>query len=142
MNDQFAIQSDRIVAAILEFYPQTEAVYVFGSFASGVQDMESDLDLAILLPVELAKRAELSFLSPLHDRLGELTGLPVDCINMRQASTVFQREIINQGMRIFCHIPEQCTNYEALVVSLYQKLNEERDDIIRDIYATGRVLAS
>jgi predicted nucleotidyltransferase len=51
MNDQFAIQSDRIVAAILEFYPQTEAVYVFGSFASGVQDMESDLDLAILLPV-------------------------------------------------------------------------------------------
>jgi hypothetical protein len=74
--------------------------------------------------------------------LGELTGLPVDCINMRQASTVFQREIINQGMRIFCHIPEQCTNYEALVVSLYQKLNEERDDIIRDIYATGRVLVS
>jgi predicted nucleotidyltransferase len=141
MNAPACINTDQIIATILRHFPQTEAIYLFGSHASATHTVESDLDLAVLLPMEIARTANLSYFSPLHDQLVELTQVAVDCINLRLVSTVFQYEIIGSGIRIYCRQFESCTAYEALVLSLYQKLNEERADIIRAIYATGRVLA-
>jgi uncharacterized protein len=134
--DQAAINQ-----SILDFYPETQAIYLFGSYAAGEQRPQSDLDLAILLPATQAKAVGSLMLSPLHLAIEALTQRSVDCVNLRLATTVFQYEVVSTGRRIFCWHESSCNEYEALVLSLYQKLNEERAAIIAEIYASGRVYA-
>jgi predicted nucleotidyltransferase len=131
----------RLVAEILATYPQTQAVYVFGSYVPGEQQADSDLDVAILLPHQQARAAGNLRLSDLQQRLSSRVGVEVDLVNLRQVSTVFQQEIINTGQRIYCPDTMTCDAFEALVLSLYTKLNEERAEILTDIRNSGRIYA-
>jgi predicted nucleotidyltransferase len=126
---------------VLNTFPDTEAIYLFGSYATGMHSTDSDLDLAILLPYSTAHKAGSLYLSPLHSEFCRQAPFAVDLINLRLVSTVFQIEIINTGRRIYCADEAHCIDFEALTLSLYQKLNEERGEIIDQIYATGRVYA-
>jgi hypothetical protein len=126
---------------VLNAYPDTEAIYLFGNYAAGVHRMESDLDLAILLPYPTAHKAGSLYLSPLHFALNRQLSAGIDLINLRLVSTVFQIAIISTGRRIYCADEAQCIGFEALTLSLYQKLNEERAAIIEQIYTTGRIYA-
>jgi predicted nucleotidyltransferase len=136
-----AFDPEPIIQTVLSVYPETQAIYLFGSYATGDQHAQSDLDLALLLPPESAHRAGSLYGSDLHHQLEALVGTMIDCVNLRLASTVFQHEITSTGCRIFCNNLSACIDYEALVLSLYQKLNEERAEIIAEIYASGRVYA-
>jgi predicted nucleotidyltransferase len=139
MRSHNNLDLQEIVGIVLNAFPDTEAIYLFGSYAAGVQHPESDLDLAILLPYTTAFKAGSLFLSPLYLALDRQAPAGLDLINLRLVSTVFQVEIINTGHRIYCIDQAQCTDFEALTLSLYQKLNEERAAIIEQIYATGRI---
>ena len=45
-----------IVDASLKFFPEAQNVYSFGSTAEGQSRKDSDLDIALLLPPESAKK--------------------------------------------------------------------------------------
>ena len=83
-------------------YPNVQAVYLFGSYGTEQQWPDSDADIALLLPADEAKRAGNLAMTDLHAALGRLLGKEVDLINLRQVSTVFQKEIIMAERRIFC----------------------------------------
>jgi hypothetical protein len=68
--------------------------------------------------------------------------MPVDLINLRAVNIVFQHEIIQEGKTIYQQSEYVVDNYEMIVMSLYQKLNEERADILQDIFQTGRIIGS
>ncbi len=70
--------------------------------------------------------------------LAAVLGKNVDVINLRQASTVFQKEIIMAERRIFCANPYAADEFEMLTLSYYQKLNEERREILVEFARTGR----
>lgn len=137
MNQSQVFEPAALVAQIRLAFPETQAIYLFGSYADQTANAQSDLDLALLLPPRQAFLLTHDKWWKLADELSLLAGCPVDLINMRQVSTVFQIEILRAGRRIFCCNLRQCNEYEGLALSLYQKLNEERAAIITAIQETG-----
>lgn len=130
---------DLATAVLKQQWPELEAIYVFGSWGSIDQHADSDLDVAVLLPV--GQTPDFEAWSKVRFELQKLAGCPVDLINLREASTVFQKEITWKGQRVFAANQYQAALFESLVMSLYQKLNEERSEILAQIQQTGSILA-
>ena len=79
-------------------------------------------------------------LSQCRFELEEALTRPVGLLNARMVSTVFQKEFIG-GLRIYCSDPFAADEFEMLVISYYQKLNEKRQGILEAFYKTGRAYA-
>jgi predicted nucleotidyltransferase len=126
-----------IVNTILSHYPAVQGVYLFGSYATGENWPESDIDIAVLLPHEQAKLKKNLILSECRFELEKALNRDVDLLNARQASTVFQKEIIS-GLLIYSADQYAVDEFEMLVLSYYQKLNEERQHILESFGRTGR----
>ena len=131
-----------VVAACRESHPDLEAVYIFGSRAAGTPHPGSDCDVALLLPPAAAHRVGSLALSDLHQRLERELRHEVDLVNLRLASTVFAKEAIATGKRIACFDPAAADAFEALTFSLYQELNVERAEILREVERTGIAFGS
>lgn len=62
----------------------------------------------------------------------------VDIVNLRLVSTVFQKEVVTSGRLIYGGDTYAVDEFEMLVLSFYQKLNEERAEIMRAALSDGR----
>jgi uncharacterized protein len=127
-----------ITARILLGLPDTQAIYLFGSYASGDARPESDVDIALLLPPRQARELHSFYSTSLHRELQEMLSREVDLINLRQVPTVFQKEVVMGGKRIDCRDQYEADEFEMLVLSFYQKLNEERADVMTEGLRSGR----
>ncbi len=134
---QITLDQNTLIEQIRQARPDTQAIYLFGSYANGTANAESDLDVALLLPPVEAYTLPPAFWWTLQTELSDQLGLPVDLINLRQVNTVFQIEIIDTGRRIYCFHRPTCDDFEAITISLYHKLNDERAEILAAIRATG-----
>ncbi len=131
-----------IIEQILADFPRTQAIYLFGSAATGETRPGSDIDIAVLLPPDQAMQAGSLGGSPLQLDLEDELSRDVDLINLRQSSTVMQKEVIGSGERLYCSDENSADEFEMHVLSLYQKLNDERAAIVADGLASGRFLES
>ncbi len=61
----------------------------------------------------------------------------MDLVNLRQVSTVFQKEIVMAERRIYCADQYAADEFEMLTISFYQKLNEERAGILAEGLRSG-----
>ena len=68
----------------------------------------------------------------------ELTGRKVDLLNLRQMPTVLQKEIVMLGRRIYCANEVVADEFDLGVMSRYQKLNQERAEILQQFETPGR----
>ncbi|MBU3915669.1 hypothetical protein KKA14_09065, partial [bacterium] len=84
-----------------------------------------------------AKRIGSLLTSDLHYDLEVLVARKVDIINLRQVNTVLQMEVISDDRCIFHKNSYDVDEFEMLTLSKYQKLNEERQEIIADAIQTG-----
>jgi predicted nucleotidyltransferase len=128
------------VRVILAALPQTQAIYLYGSAASGALDTtgaHSDVDIAVILPHGQAKAVGSLAMSETRFQLEEVLERPVDLVNARTVPIVLQKEIIGGGSCVFALDSSLVEEYEMLVLSLYGKLNEERRGILEDFFATG-----
>ncbi|MFH1860710.1 MAG: nucleotidyltransferase domain-containing protein [bacterium] len=132
------MNNDAIIQTILALHPDTQAIYFFGTHGTEQEWPESDVDIAVLLPPKEAKQVGSFAMSKLHVTLEQLLGKDVDLINLRQVSTVFQKEITLPNRRFFCADNYAADEFEMLVLSFYQKLNEERRQILDEFWQTGR----
>jgi len=135
-------QAKVIIGAALGHYPELQAIYVFGGYGAGEERPDSDVDLALLLPPQRAKAAGDLALCELRFEFESLLGREVDLINLRRVNTVFQHEIIQEGRTIYRRDEYEVESFEMVVMSLYQKLNEERAEILREIFTSGRIVGS
>lgn len=129
---------ETILGIITKHYPSTQAVYLFGSFDSPHQRAESDVDLALLLPLPDASSSTSLMLSDCRYELQDVLKREVDLISARDSDTVFQKEIIEGGRRIACWDNDAAIEFEFMTLSLYQKLNEERAAILHQFARTKR----
>ena len=127
-----------IVRTVLGRYPETQAIYLFGSYGTENEWPDSDVDIALLLPPEQAKASRMLAMSPLCAELGSLLEKPVDLINLRIVSTVFQKEIIASDRRIHTGNAYAADEFEMLVLSFFQKLSQERAEILAEGMCSGR----
>lgn len=130
-----------IIRIILSHYPAVQGIYLFGSFGTESEWPDSDIDIALLLPHEQAKEEKNLPLSECRFDLEEALHKEVDLLNARQVSTVFQKEIIAGGRLIHCQDRYAVDEFEMLTISYYQKLNEERQDILESFRRTKRAYA-
>ncbi|NQY36632.1 MAG: nucleotidyltransferase domain-containing protein [Alteromonadaceae bacterium] len=116
---------DKLVDLIKKEYPNVKLIYLFGSQASGQQHDKSDWDIAILNDTKLkpVNRWQLS------ENLAELLNSDVDLVDLLDASTVLQMQIITKGSILFGK-----NNYSVLfemqVFRMYSLLQEGRKEII------------
>jgi uncharacterized protein len=129
---------DKTIREILEHYPDIQGIYLFGSYGTEDERSESDVDIALLLPPIQARNEQELQASRCQASLLKLLRRDVDLINARQVSTVFQKEIIAHGRLIYCADQYAVEEFEMLVLSLYQTLNEERRGILDSFAADGR----
>ena len=127
-----------IVRTVLGHYPDTQAIYLFGSYGTENEWPDSDVDIALLLPPEQAKAIRMLAMSPLCSELGSLLGKAVDLVNLRVVSTVFQKEIIAADRRIHTGNAYAADEFEMLVLSFFQKLSQERAEILAEGLRSGR----
>lgn len=123
-----------VVNAIRSAFPQSLAVYAFGSRINATAHADSDLDLAVLV----AGYAEPLGLWELANQLADLTGCPVDLLDMRAASTVMQHQILRTGRRLWGQEPAAGL-FECYVLSEKTALNSARADLLADIQTRGHV---
>lgn len=129
---------ERIVAIIRQHHPTVQAVYLFGSFGTDDARPGSDVDIALLLPPLDAKRAAASALVDTQLELERVLRKDVDLVNLRRVTTVFQKEITMTGRRIYCADAYAAEEFEMLVLSFYQKLNQERAEVLAEGLRSGR----
>jgi len=129
---------NNITPIVLKHYSNTQAIYLFGTYGTEDEWEESDVDLAILLPPKQAKEKKNMDLWDLREDLETLLDKTVDLINLRMVPTVLQKEIVMADRRIYTGDLYAAEEFEMLTLSYYQKLNEERKEIIEDALQTGR----
>lgn len=133
MNEQTAI-----IKAVLDYYPGTQAIYLFGTYQTEDEWPDSDVDIAVLLSPEESKKAGSLVMSELHLALGSMLKKDVDIVNLRHVPTVLQKEIVTADRRIYTGNRYAAEEFEMLTLSFYQKLNEERAGIIESALKDGR----
>ena len=134
------MNGETIVKTVLHFYPDVEAIYLFGSYLTPDQQQDSDVDIAVLFPHERAKLLNSLAMSDCRAALENVLKRTVDLVNLRKVNTVFQNEIVQQGRTIYQQNERVVDEFEMLTLSFYQKLNEERAGILEEILETGRIL--
>ena len=128
---------DALIALLMERLPKLLAIYAFGS---RIQDQgksarpDSDLDLAVLLE----GYADPVALFDLSGELADITGCPVDLLDMRAASTVMQYQILIHGTT-WWRKDVRAGLFEAAMLSEKMMLNEARAELIQDVTSRGHV---
>lgn len=132
-------ERDEIIQTVLKHYPDTQAIYLFGSYGTGDEWTDSDMDIALLLECKMAKKTGSLLMSDLRFELEALLEKEVDLINLRQVPTVLQKEVIAADRRIYQADKYAADEFDMLTISYYQKLNEERAEILEEILESGRI---
>jgi len=131
-------QADKIITTILKYYPAAQAIYLFGSHGTADARPDSDVDIGVLLAPGESREAGSLVMSDLRFELESLLKRNVDLINLREVPTVLQKEIVMTEGRIYQADEYAADEFEMLTISNYQKLNEERAGILREVIASGR----
>lgn len=130
------------VSIIRGVHPNTQAIYLYGTWGTEYQRPNSDLDIAALLPHDEAKAVDpWKWHLFATDMAIKVHVGHVDLINLRCVDTSFQAEILSTGRLIYCTDEEVRLQFETLVLSMHQRLNEERAGIREEIIKSGRVYA-
>lgn len=114
--------------------PGVLGIYAFGSRIQGTANERSDLDLAVLVE----GYAEPLALWTLAGELEDVVGCPVDLLDLRQASTVMQQQVIAHGERWWA-ADERAGLFECAMLSEKLALDAARAPLLRTIEREGRV---
>ncbi|MBY0484422.1 MAG: nucleotidyltransferase domain-containing protein [Nitrosomonas sp.] len=123
-----------IIQTLQASLPNLLAIYAFGSRIQGTAQMDSDLDLAVLV----AGYAEPLVLWTLAGDLADVAGCPVDLLDLRAASTVMQYQVITTGQRWWTS-DVQAALFEAAILSEKTELDTARAGLLSDIQKRGKV---
>ena len=128
-----------LIDVICTAHPNTQAIYLYGTWGTEYQRRDSDVDIAVLLPHEEAKGVDSWEWHLLATEVaGKLHVEYADLINLRTAPVILRKEIIAADRRIYCANEYAADEFEMLTISFYQKLNDERRGIVESALKTGR----
>jgi len=111
------------------------SVYSFGSWDTPYARADSDIDLAVLLQ----SATDGAHLWDVAQDIAGVIGKDVDLVDLLQASTVMQMQVISTGKRLYCSDQMACERFEDYIYVAYARLNEERRGILEDIKQRGTV---
>jgi predicted nucleotidyltransferase len=111
-------------------------IIVFGSYAKGSIHRDSDIDVAFFSDQSLHTAYEVFLLA---QELADILKIEVDLVNLETASTVFKAQIHTTGTVIYSKDEFLLKNHQMIALSMYTKLNEERENILKNIAEGGSI---
>lgn len=121
---------DRVNRLVVDAHPDAQAVYRYGTWGTAAARPDSDIDIAVLLPHGAALRVDGWRWHLLAVEIaGAVRAEHADLINLRRADTSFQAEILRTARLTYRGDDRGRLAFEALVLSMHQKLNAERAGI-------------
>ena len=124
-----------IVKHLSKAFSSLQAVYLFGSYAQGLQTEKSDVDIAFLCDEKIDNVERWRIAEALASKLDR----DVDLVDLHTASEVMRMQVVSGGKRIYVKGFERVEAFEDLVYMLYIDLNENRAGILEDIMKRGTV---
>lgn len=112
-----------------------EAIVLFGSYARGTQNAESDIDIAIKIKEKLDKKELYRLSNLLVDKLNK----EIDLINLDEIGDTFRYEILINGKTLYCKDELQFELYKLDMYREFLDLNESRQEIINNIKKGGDI---
>ncbi|MCE8037388.1 nucleotidyltransferase domain-containing protein [Halomonas sp. MCCC 1A11062] len=128
--DALAAVSEYLAAAL----PELQAVYLYGSQATGAATADSDVDLTLLLPTRLAAEQRWQMSGEVAERLRA----DVDLLDLRQTSNALQYQVVTEGRKLWQR-GNSSDEFELMVLSEYWDLAIQRRELIEDIKQRGSV---
>lgn len=127
----FNLDKSRVIGSVRSKVKNVKLIYLFGSFASGEQHANSDLDIAIL-PIKALDNVTRWQIA--QDLACELD-IDVDLIDLNTASTVLCQQVITQGQLLWGDVNDDDI-FTVKTISMYQNLQVERAMILSDLTIT------
>lgn len=115
---------------------ECEAIVLFGSYARGTQNAESDIDIAIKPKNKIEKKRMYNIAIELSEELKR----DIDLINLDdEISDAFRYEILITGKTLYCEDEFKFEMYKLDMYREYLELNESRQMIINRIKNGGDI---
>lgn len=107
---------------ILKDTPSIVAVYLFGSYATGKEKAQSDMDLAFLLDAKAYKSDSFEATGPAHMaamRIGISFKRETDVVILNSSSVELAYEAVTSGRCVYEAEQDRRLEYEATIRSMY-----------------------
>ena len=108
--------------------PGISGIYLYGSYAQNQENHESDIDLAFLTEEKITAVEKWK----IQEELASLLDKDVDLVDLKDASVVLRKEIVEKGRLLAVFNRYKIEYFEMTTISMYMDLNETRKDILRD----------
>ena len=112
-----------------------EAIILFGSFARGTQNNESDIDLAFKSNTKICQK-DIFYLK---QELEDIAKRDIDLIDLSNIGDGFRYEILINGKTLYCKDTLKFELYKLDMYRDYLDLNESRMPIIERIKNGGSI---
>ena len=136
MKKDRSVDLSEITGYLTKQIPNLQAIYLFGSYASGDQTNVSDIDLALLMAGKMtpSKLAEISYQLAILLKIDQ-----VDLVDLKAVNVIFQEEILKTGQRIATLNWCACEIYEDYIYCKAMEFREWRKPWIAEIMARGSI---
>ncbi len=114
---------------------ECEAIVLFGSYARGTQNKESDIDIAFKTKKKIDKKDVYQISIELEDKLNK----DIDLINLDEIGDTFRYEILVSGKTLYCKDELKFELYKLDMYREFLDLNESRQAIINNIKKGGDI---
>lgn len=122
---------DQISQLLSQHFNELKLAYVFGSQVSGQATPDSDWDIAIFTAQSISNETRWEIAQAIASQLNS----DVDLIDLREASTVLQMQVISNGELIIGQ-QNEADIFETKVYSMYASLQESRKEIVNEFVDT------
>jgi len=106
MNDDVRHYLDEISRIIADTVP-VESIYLFGSYAYGTANKDSDLDLYVVFKDEMQMR-ELDAIRSIRMAIYPVKNMPMDILGLKsnrfndmKAFATLERKIVREGVKLY-----------------------------------------
>ncbi|KAA9020502.1 nucleotidyltransferase domain-containing protein [Niallia endozanthoxylica] len=127
---------EQIITDVLTEKLSPFLIILFGSTVKGNVRQSSDIDIAFLSDDKVSDQYEIFLIA---QELASKLQRDVDLIDLSQASTVFQAQVVSTGKVIYCTDEHKRVQFEMKTLKMYTKLNEERSPILKNIEESGTI---
>lgn len=131
-------QEDIVQAMIKELKARLidlEGIYLFGSRNTGNFNDSSDWDFAFLSRKGCSDETTWEIKVQLESKFDT----NIDLVDLYKANTILQIQVLKTGKLVWICDDIKVKQFEYLTLSYYQKLNDERADILKDVKMRGNV---
>ncbi|AZV46161.1 hypothetical protein C3L23_02410 [Nautilia sp. PV-1] len=120
------MENEKLLFFLKEFFKEADGIWLFGSYADGTYNENSDIDIAVLFknkisPVDLFKMKE---------NLELILKKDIDLIDLTAVNDVFAYEIVTKGKNI--KKTKFADDYEYRIWLRYLDLQDDRKEIIKE----------